>query len=94
MDHAVAIYPIVLCHGTGTCGKRLAQVGLLMQDVVHLKADSCCFLKEILGELQVPDDFIPIDAFVLVSTATLVDDIAGERHIPWQVERHIAPIRK
>ena len=83
VKHAVAVHAIIFVHRTTACSQRTADVTLLLQNVVHLKADSSIPFQESLRQLCIPDKLVTVHAAVRISAAALVGYVGRERHVPW-----------
>ena len=92
MQHAVAVHPIIFVYGTPVGGQLAGDVALVLQDVIHLEGQACV-LEQCLGQLGIPDQFVPVHAVVRISSSALVADVGGKRHLPREGDLHISSIR-
>ena len=81
-QHAITVHPVVLVHRTAVGCQRTGDVALLLQDVIHFKANRGIPLKECLGDLGVPYQLVAVHAAVAVTAASLVGNVGRERHVP------------
>lgn len=91
--HAIAVNGIVfriLAH----CGAdSTADVALVPQDIVELDAyRSGIAFQEILRDLGVPYQFVPIHAGVCISAAGVLRDVGRYRHVPRQAYVGACPV--
>ena len=86
MQHAIAVYAVVLVHGTAAGSQRAGDVALLTQDVVHLEAKGHVSFQERLGYLCVPYQFVAVHAAVPVASAALIGNVGVETHVPGRID--------
>ena len=85
VKHAIAVHTVVLVYGTTAGGQRTGDVALLLQDVVHLEAESGIPLQERLRQLGVPDQLVTVHAGIRIATAALIAQVGGQAHAPGHI---------
>ena len=84
--HAIAVNGIVFRILAHRGADSTADVALVPQDIVELDAyRSGIAFQEILRDLGVPYQFVPIHAGVCISAAGVLRDVGRYRHLPKQL---------